>query len=120
MSNTPNRSWAKVVQGQKRNVQEQMANLTRTTKKGPYVPTEGWLKFVTSDHWFKDISRALPKLSLHHGIRIEFKGDPAVFQEAAKAVKEVYPRAVSLHQSPLKDFFDLGFLSKEDADQAAE
>ena len=107
MNNTPNRSWAKVVQGQKRNVQEQLANLKRTTKKGPFVPTEGWLNFVTSEHWFKDISRALPKSSMPHGIRVNFKGDPAIFQEAAKAVKDVYPGAVSLHQSPLKNFFDL-------------
>ncbi|KAJ9081840.1 hypothetical protein DSO57_1010516 [Entomophthora muscae] len=42
-------SWAKVVQGQKRPVKGQLVSPTRTTKKGTFVPSEGWMKFVTSE-----------------------------------------------------------------------
>lgn len=78
------------------------------------------MKFVTSEHWFQDITRALPKSPVPHGIRVNFGGDHTQFQEAAKAVATAYPKAMSLHQSLMKDFFDLGFLCKVDADQAAE
>ena len=120
MQQQPGRSRDKVIQGQKQSVKGQLVNFTRSTKKGPFIPTEGWMKFVTSERWFEDITRALPKSPVPHGVRVNFRGDPATFQEAAKAIATTYPKAVSLQQSPLKDFFDLGFLTKEDADQAAE
>ncbi|KAJ9081099.1 hypothetical protein DSO57_1018258 [Entomophthora muscae] len=61
-----------------------------------------------------------PKSSVPLGIRVNFEGNPNKFQEAAKAIVTAYLKMVFLHQSPLNDFFDLGFLCKEDADQAAE
>lgn len=111
---------ARGAQGQKRPVKEQLVNITGGSKKGPFTPSQDWIKFLTAERWFTGGARALPKSQVPHGLRIHFEGDPGTFQEASKAVKDAYPRAISLHLNPLKDFFDLGFMDKDDADQAAK
>lgn len=116
---TTGRSWASVAQGPKRSIQSQLLSFTQKTKKGPYVPSEGWLKFVTTEKWYNDITRALPKSAIPHGIRVNFGGDPSTFIDAAATVQKTYPNAVAVQQGPLKDFFDLGFETKEEADEAA-
>ena len=112
-------SWASVVQCRKCQSSQHQGGPSKNQKKGQYVHSNDWKKFVMSANWQQDIARVLPKSTVTHSIRVDFGGNPHTFQAASLATHTAFPGAVSVHQHVKNPFFDFGFQTKEEEDAAS-
>lgn len=89
-------------------------------QKGPFVPSEEYLKHLEKRQAYKMITHSLPKSSREHGIRINYGiVDAMLVDDVRDSIKNNFEKAVSIDTKFLKGFIDLGFQTKDEADDAA-
>lgn len=122
-NNSSQSSWAQVAanpQGLKRSKKDQLDNFNALGKRGPFQVTTNYLSYLEKHSLYKNLAHAYPKSSIKHGVRIRFCTKfPATLVAILENIKKVYPKMVSIDPKYLKGTIDVGFKTKDDADEAS-
>lgn len=89
-------------------------------KRGPFQPTEAFLRFVQENLYNRKTSYSKPKSIYRHGLRVLFaECDPFLLFEISKLAQDTFVKHTAAHSVIDKGYFDLAFKNAADVEEAS-